>query len=75
MGIRQRDAEAEFPRGRRRACGFAYEYHVGGGLEVGTGLLWDGFIRARVLGYIHEEGVQIRQQHLGTVIRKYILKK
>ncbi len=37
MGIRQRDAEAEFPRGRRRACGFAYEYHVGGGLEVGTG--------------------------------------
>ncbi len=37
MGIRQRDAGAEFPHGRRRACGFAYEYHVGGGLEVGTG--------------------------------------
>jgi len=58
VGIRQRDAEAEFPQGRRGACGFAAEYHVGGGLEVGTGLLWDGFIRARVLGYIHEEGVQ-----------------
>jgi len=75
VGIGQRDAEAEFPQGKGDGRGFAYEYHVGGGLEVGTGLLWDGFIRARVLGYIHEEGVQIRQQHLGTVIRKYILKK
>jgi len=74
MGIGQCNAEAEFSEGRGGGCGFAAEYHVGGGLEVDgltmtrrgswleEGLVLDGFACARVLGKGREEGVHGRTE-------------